>query len=242
MSLYALSSERREPLYMQIAAHLELEVAKHYKSGDVLPPEGELATRFGVNRHTLRRAIDELVNKGLVERRHGRGVFVLEGQLDYQIGAGTRFTENLSNKGHATTSLVIRKQRLIPSDRVLERLNLPPRTEVIWLETLRTVDGRPFCVISHFLEAARFPRLETEYDRGSLHHFLRNAYGLELRRTESLVTAITPQGDDSRLLEMPANRPVLRVKSVNVDCTDARPVEYAVSRMRGDRVELRVNL
>jgi GntR family transcriptional regulator, phosphonate transport system regulatory protein len=78
MSLYAVSRDNGESLYIQIARQLEQEVATGYGPGDCLPAEGLLAVRFGVNRHTLRRAIDELVEAGLLERRHGRGVFVLD--------------------------------------------------------------------------------------------------------------------------------------------------------------------
>lgn len=56
--------------------------------GECLPSGGELAKRYGVSRHTLRRAVDELVDSGLVERRHGKGVYVLDTYLDYQIGKG----------------------------------------------------------------------------------------------------------------------------------------------------------
>ena len=62
-----------------------------------------------------------------------------------------------------------------------------------------------------------------------------------MRRSESLVTAVLPQGDDARILGMPQNRPVLRVKSVNIDQRDSRPVEYAVTRFRADRIQLCIN-
>ncbi|MEE2002103.1 phosphonate metabolism transcriptional regulator PhnF [Alkalimonas sp. MEB108] len=242
MSLYALSSERKEPLYIQISDCLEAEISKSFKSGDCLSSEGELAARFGVNRHTLRRAIDELVNKGLVERRHGRGVFVLESHLDYRLNSGTRFTETLSAKGYSTSSRIIRMQRIMPSARIAERLQIEPQAPVLWVETLRTVESKPLCVISHFLPAERFPEIATDYSEGSLHQFLTSTYGCKLRRTESLITALLPQGDDARLLEIAAGKPVLRVKSVNIDERDNRPVEYAISRMRGDAVELSVVL
>src|SRR5215469_9853861 len=99
MSLYAVSREQGESLYAQIARQLEQEIGNGYAPGDFLPSEGELASRFGVDRHTLRRAIDELVEAGLVERRHGRGILVLDNQIDYQIGKSTRFTENLNAQG-----------------------------------------------------------------------------------------------------------------------------------------------
>lgn len=241
MSLYTVARDTGEALYAQIARQLEKEVAALYAAGDCLPAETDLAARFGVNRHTLRRAIDELVDAGLVERRHGRGVFVLDTQLDYRIAAGTRFTENLAALGLDTANRILRKQRLPAIERVAERLGVPSGAPVFWIETLRTAAERPLCVISHFLPAERFPDLRDGYEGGSLHGFLATAYGVKLSRTESLVTAVLPQGDDARLLGMPQNRPVLRVKSVNVDDRDGTPVEYAITRFRADRIQLRIN-
>jgi GntR family transcriptional regulator, phosphonate transport system regulatory protein len=242
MSLYAVSREHGESLYVQIARQLEQDIANLHAPGDYLPSEGELASRFGVNRHTLRRAIDELVDAGLVERRHGRGVLVLDSQIDYQIGKTTRFTENLNALGLLAANQILRKQTLPASARVAERLAIPGGEPVHWLETLRSVDGKPMCLISHFLPAHRFPDLPTRYQGDSLHAFLGAEYGCQLRRIDSAVTAVLPQGDDARILGMPQNQPVLRVKSVNVDERDEQPVEYVITRFRADRVQLRVPL
>jgi GntR family phosphonate transport system transcriptional regulator len=241
MSLYAVSRDRGEALYAQIARQLEQEIGRLYRPGEGLASEGDLAIRFGVNRHTLRRAVDELVDAGLLERRHGRGVFVTDVPLDYQLGAGTRFTETLSAQGHTTDSGILRNQTIPATERIAQRLGLSLAEPVLWVETLRAADTRPFCVISHFLPATRFPDVAARYTGGSLHQFLAQTYGCVLRRTESLVTAVLPQGDDARLLGMPQNRPVLRVKSLNVDARDGAPVEYAVTRFRADRIQLRIN-
>lgn len=68
--------------YQEIAARLEQELRHHYRCGDYLPAEQQLATRFDVNRHTLRRAIDQLVERGWVQRRQGVGVLVLMRPID----------------------------------------------------------------------------------------------------------------------------------------------------------------
>jgi GntR family phosphonate transport system transcriptional regulator len=194
-----------------------------------------------VNRHTLRRAVDELVDAGLLERRHGLGIFVLDTQLDYQIGQATRFTENLAALGFMTESRILREQTLGASAPVARRLNIQEGDAVHWVDTLRLVDERPLCLISHFVPAERFPDLLGRFESGSLHSLLAGVYGCRIRRTESLVTAVLPQGDDARMLGMPQNRPVLRVKSVNVDERDGTPVEYAITRFRADRIQLRIN-
>lgn len=241
MSLYSICRDNGESLYIQIARKLEQEVAVGYGPGDCLPAEGLLAIRFGVNRHTLRRAIDVLVEAGLLERQRGRGVFVLDSQIDYQIGTSTRFTENLSSLGLQSENRILCLQALSATERVAQRLGLNIGDRVFWIETLRTVSGRQLCVISHFIPAERFPDLDTLYRGGSLHQFLADNYGCRLKRTESLVTAVLPQGDDAKLLGMPQNRPVLRVKSVNLDDQDGVPVEYSITRFRADRIQLRIN-
>ncbi len=77
--------------YQEIAARLEQELRHHYRCGDYLPAEQQLATRFDVNRHTLRRAIDQLVERGWVQRRQGVGVLVLMRPIDYPLNAQARF-------------------------------------------------------------------------------------------------------------------------------------------------------
>ena len=77
--------------YQEIAAKLEQELRQHYRCGDYLPAEQQLAARFEVNRHTLRRAIDQLVEKGWVQRRQGVGVLVLMRPFDYPLNAQARF-------------------------------------------------------------------------------------------------------------------------------------------------------
>ena len=240
MSLAPINRQIGETVYSQIARSLEDEIQRFYEAGDYLPSEQELALRYAVNRHTVRRAIEQLIKSGLVERQHGRGTVVLDLPVDYTIGKITRFTETLELMGQATSSDIIRKLVIPARDGVAHRLQLAQNAEVIWIESLRYANGKPMCVISHFLPQTQFPDLLNRYDGGSLHDFLRQQYGVTLQRQESLVTAEIPQGDDAALLAMPMNRPLLRVKSVNVCTQQGLPLEYALTRFRADKIQLRI--
>jgi GntR family phosphonate transport system transcriptional regulator len=230
------------PIYRQISDLLRVEIQNLYQAGDLLPPEGELAQRFNVNRHTLRRAIDELVSDGLVMRRHGSGVFVLSPAIDYSINAQTRFTATLESQGKTTFSRVLRKQVIPARGGVAQRLQVEEGTEVIFLETLREVEAKPFCVIAHFLPLKEVPQVRERYDSGSLHAFLLQECGIAVQRSESFISAVMPEPDDALLLNMPRNLPVLRVKSVNMAVQNQKPVEYVVTRFRGDATQLLVQL
>ncbi|MDD2832840.1 MAG: phosphonate metabolism transcriptional regulator PhnF [Methylotenera sp.] len=241
MSLFAINRHNGEAVYSQIARFLMAEIGHLYQLGEYLPSESDLADRFGVNRHTVRRAIEELIQTGVVERSHGKGTRVLEATMDYALGERTRFTEQLEAEGMSASTRILRKLKIPAHGGVATRLKLKEGAPVIWMETLRLVEERPYCLISHFLPEIYFSDALDAYAEGSLHAYIHTHYQINLRRSESLVTACLPLGDDARLLNMPQHQAVLRVKSVNVDAENPEiPMEYALTRFRADRIQLRI--
>ncbi|MFT7371427.1 MAG: GntR family phosphonate transport system transcriptional regulator [Oleiphilaceae bacterium] len=239
MSVYLIAkNEGGVPIYRQIRDVLVNEIAALYKPGDNLPSENDLAERFGVNRHTLRRAVDELVSDGLVERYRGKGVFILEPTINYAIGKKTRFTETLGSQGHETASRVLRKLLIPARSAVAAQLQITEGEPVLFIETLREVAGKPFCIISHFIPRAICPAILDSYEYGSLHNFIKLHCNIDLRRSESLISAVLTDADDASLLNMPKQAPILRVKSINLNINSDKPVEYSVTRFRGDATQL----
>ena len=82
--------------------------AARYAPGAKLPTEAELARRFGVNRHTVRRALAALAEAGRIHVRRGAGAFVTQARLDYAIGPRTRFSQNLADAGHTPERTLLR--------------------------------------------------------------------------------------------------------------------------------------
>ncbi len=142
MSLVALQRNGGEAIYSQIAKLLKEEIASFLKPGECLPSENDLAERFGVNRHTIRRAVEDLIDSGLLERRHGKGTFVLDGPADYVLGSGTRFTEAFETLGKTASNRIIRKLIIPARGGVAARLRLAEDEQVVWIETLRLADDR----------------------------------------------------------------------------------------------------
>ena len=91
--------EASEPRYRQLATILAQEIRSNHSAGDQLPSEQALAKRFEVNRHTVRRALDELVAAGMVTRHQGWGTQVVDRRLDYMVSAGSKVTHNLAELG-----------------------------------------------------------------------------------------------------------------------------------------------
>ena len=234
--------EKDIPRYMQISNTLSDEIQRQLKPGDVLPPETDLAKRFQVNRHTLRRAMEILVTKGIVGKLQGKGTIVQQRAINYSIHSGTRFTETLENCGRQAESIVLRKTGIPAQKESAEKLNIEQGEPIILVETLRKMDGAPFSVVSHHFPLNKVYAVMRDYETGSLHDFIYTHYKMKLKRTISLIGAILPNENDIELLEISGNSPLLLVKSVNVDQATGEPIEYSVSRFKGISTQLSVKL
>lgn len=227
-------------VYQDVARTLEKEIRETLRSGDYLPSEAELARRFEINRHTLRRAVDQLVDAGMLLRQHGKGTLVVEHALEYQIAARARFSESLEALGHPSRSEVIGRRVLVADDRLARKSWIPAGTALLQVDTLRSIDGRPACLISHYLRREVFPGIERRYQGGSLHQFIEQHYDIRLQRRQGLISATLPNQREAALLDYPRHMPLLLVKSNNVRAGTEEVLEYSVSRNRADCFEFKI--
>lgn len=224
--------------YQEIAALLERELRAQYRSGDYLPSEQRLAQRFQVNRHTLRRAVDQLVEHGWLQRRRGVGTLVLMRPYDYPLHARAHFSQNLLDQGsHPTSELLMAVLRPC-SEPVAIALNRAAGDGVIHLRTLRRVNGVPLSVIDHYLpDLDWWPALQ-QFEHGSLHDFIKQRIGQELVRKQTRISARRSHLRESQLLEVANQIPLLCVRTLN-HCADTdRVVEYSFTLTRADMIEL----
>jgi GntR family phosphonate transport system transcriptional regulator len=230
-----------EPVYIQLAKSIQKEINRHHKDGEGLPSENSLAQRYGVNRHTIRRAIDELVSAGIVERKAGRGIFILNAQIHYKINSATRFTETLNAQGLSSKTTILGRNLHSADTKIATLLGVTPGSRIIVMDTLRSSNDHPICLGTHYLDAMLFPDFLESFTQGSLHHFILEHYGIAIVRNRSQIEASLPEPQDASLLKIPHNHPILNVNSLNVDEQIGSPVEYVETRFRADRIILEVS-
>src|SRR3954470_23018620 len=131
-------------LWRQIVGALETQIgAGRLPPGTRLPTEAELSARFAVNRHTVRRAMEELQARGVVRIEQGRGSFVAEDVLDYPLGPRTRFSETIRRQNREPQGRIIRLEDVPAESNIAELLKLRRGQPVVLAERLGLVDGRP---------------------------------------------------------------------------------------------------
>ena len=226
-------------LWRQIAGAIEEDItSRRFAPGGRLPTEQELATRFDVNRHTLRRAVAALEEKGLVRIEQGRGTFVQGGAIDYSVGRRTRFSENIRRQAREPSGRLIRAEKTKASPVIAKALGLRSGARLILLETLGMADDVPISIGAHYFSAQRFPDLTVSYEEsGSITAALAQAGVEDYSRRSTRVTAGLPDSRETALLEMPKTRPLLICESINVD-QDGDVIEYGRACFVADRVQV----
>jgi len=227
------------PLYVQIAEALRANIqAGMYQVGDRLPTEMVLSERFGVNRHTLRRAIELLRQEGLLRADRGRGTFVAAMPITLSIGKRVRYNAMLSAQGLQPSKQTIRLLEIPAEEAIARQLRCAVGAPVVLLESLSRADGIPISLNSKHFPGALLPNLMAHCARyTSISALFQEQYEFDHMRASTRVSARTVQPRDARLLELPLNSPILLTESVNVN-QHGQVIEYGVTRFRGDRMEL----
>lgn len=223
-------------LWRQIAASLQRDIGDGtYLPGGRLPTEAELSAKFGVNRHTVRRALEELSREGLVRVEQGRGTFVAEDVLDYTVEPRTRFSEWIRRHNKEPSGQVLQLREIPAESQVAAGLGIRTGGKVVLLERLGLADGRPVSLTRHHFRARGM--LDALRDQSSITEAL-SVVGIDdYRRQVTRVTARLPTPTEADLLRMPRNRPVLIAENVNVDSAGS-VVEFAIGCYPTPRVQI----
>ena len=227
------------PLWYQIAEILGLEISSDvHRAGRQFPTESLLTGRFGVNRHTVRRAVASLADQGLVRVEKGRGPFVEDHVIDYRIGKRTRFSANLLLGDVEPGHRLIGVTELPATETVSAVLGIARGDPVTLLETVGEANGHPISVAANYFPSRRVPGLADLYERVLSITKALESYGVDdytRQSTKVMTTIATPE--DTQLLKQRKNMPVLVVESVDVD-PDGLAISYHVVRFAGERVQL----
>jgi GntR family transcriptional regulator, phosphonate transport system regulatory protein len=235
----AASRESGLTLWRQIAEALRQEIGgADYPAGARLPTEAELSARFSVNRHTVRRALEELSRGGLIRVEQGRGSFVAEDVLDYTVGPRTRFSEWIHRHNKEPSGRVLQRREIAADTTIATALGIRPGARVVLLERLGLADDIPVSLTRHYFPVSRLrgilnalaatPRITDALKAAGVDDYLRQV---------TKVTARAPTAAEVELLRMARNRPVLVTESVNVDRAGT-VVEFSIGCYPTPRVQI----
>ncbi|CAN5711022.1 GntR family transcriptional regulator [soil metagenome] len=220
------------PLYFQVSQVFEKAIMDgQLKPGDRFENELALASRLNLSRPTTRRAIQELVDKGLLVRKRGVGTQVVQTPVHRPVELTSLF-DDLTRAGQAPATRVL-DYRIGPvTEEIAVHLNLEADAEVVTMRRLRSSGGQPLAVMTNHLPAALAPD-QDELEKAGLYQALRSR-GVHIRLARQRIGAKAADREEARLLDEKPKAPLLVMERTAFD-DSGRIVEYGSHVYRASR-------
>lgn len=238
-----LSLSNHTPLYLQVQETLKEMIENvEYGPGEQIPSERELSDMLGVSRMTVRRAVENLIQAGLLERRSTSGTYVRQPQVVRHVGSQypVGLTQMLQHQEARVGARLLAFDTIRAPHKVATYLGLRLGEPVVVLRRLRTANELPFCIETSYVPAEFVPGLVQSDVEGdvSFYGLLKERYGISMVRSEGTVKISRCLPEETDLLGLNVGDPVLFMQSVVCDTLN-RNIEYVRSVNHPERVIFR---
>ena len=202
------------PLYQQIKDQILCDInSGRFSKNKQLPTENEMSEQYGVSRITIRRAISDLVEQGIVVKRQGKGTFVKTPPMQKDFNAAARsFTELCQANKKKAGAIVLEASVSEPTDPdVLEALKLERGEKAVRILRLRTADGKPLVIEDDYFPIQYTYLLGVDLENRSLYQYLKEEKHINIIAGKMTLRIIRASSKDAKLLNVPRNTPLLQL-------------------------------
>ena len=233
-----LSEDSGVPLYVQLRDQMREKITSgEWREHQQIPTENELALQYNVARTTVRRALADMENRGLLYRKPGRGTFVRAKQVPLRLRRSVSFSQDIISKGMVPSARLILAKVVVAEPGVAEAMGVAVGTPLVRVVRLRFADERPVLINDVTLLAADCPGLESRPELGasqsSVYQIISRDYGMRIEKMKGYIQPILADGQQAKLLEIPRGSAIFKTTVTGTN-PEGRPVIHAVDFIRGD--------
>jgi GntR family transcriptional regulator len=233
-----IDPDSRVPLYAQVEAVLTASITDGtYPPGSQLPNEESLLERFGVSRTTLHKTVQNLIKRGLIEIRRGKGTFVTQPRITQELTELSGFVEDMQALGRQPTARLIDKRVLPASDAAARRLGLMAGTLVVRIQRVRLADGVPLSFDETWLPKAIGEKvIGNDLDTEPIFTLLEEKYDTPLVEAEYRLEATCADATVATALDVERGSPIFLIERTSYSAGH-QPVDYEKLYYRGDQIQ-----
>jgi GntR family transcriptional regulator len=231
------------PLHAQVEQSLMRSLAGgDFPPGARLSSEDDLVDRYAVSRTTIRTAIQNLVTRGMVEIRRGKGTFVTRPAITQELTELTGFVEDMERLGRHPTATVLDRRMVAASETVARQLGLQRSATVARIQRIRLADGVPLSFDETYLPAELGEKIMADdLENEPIFSLLEQKYSTPLLEAEYRLAAVASHGTVSRALGISAGSPIFLIERTTFSDRH-RPVDYERLYYRGDHIRFATRL
>jgi GntR family transcriptional regulator len=224
------------PLYHQLKEIIEKKIDfGEWKPGDKIPSENVLQSTYDVSRNTVQKALNQLVNDGLLERRQGKGTFVTKPKIDQPLTSFYSFSKVMSEQGMNPKDIILELNTEEASYKIAKELQISVGEEVVTLQRIRTANKEPIILETSYIPSKLIPGIKLkDIENGSLYDLLEKKYGITVSKAIEVFEPVLAREEESNYLEVEIGSPSLLLDRTAFDLKGS-PVEFCRSIVRGDR-------
>jgi GntR family transcriptional regulator len=232
-----MNVEPGAPLYGQVESVLAADIrANLLKPGQRIATEDELMARFGVSRITVRRAVQNLVVRGLLEIQRGRGTFVALPKITQELTELSGFVEDMQAIGRKASARLVDKGVVDASETVARQLSVLKGTKVVKIQRVRLGDGVPISFDETYLPLALGRKVMTNnLALEPIFSLLERKYNVPLVEAEYRMEAVAAESEIAAALRVKPGSPMFLIERTSYT-TRNRPVDYEKLYYRGDLI------
>jgi DNA-binding GntR family transcriptional regulator len=228
------------PLYYQVAVRLQELIEKgEIGVGDRIENEVDLADRLGVSRPTTRRAIQYLVERGMLVRRRGMGTQVVHPKVRRPLELSSLY-DDLNASGRKPRTDVLEMRVITAPDDIAAALGVPAGTEVTWIERLRYAAGEPLAIMHNAVPLDVITLTKEDLTAQGLYELLRRS-GFVPRIATQVIGARSATPAEARALDEKRGASLLTMVRTTWDA-NGRVLEYGTHVYRASRYSFELNL
>jgi GntR family transcriptional regulator len=231
------------PLYAVLEAQIAAGIAGgEFPTGSQLPTEEQLIQRFAVSRTTVRKAIQNLSDRGLIEIRRGTGTFVTQPRITQDLTELTGFVEDMDALGHAATARLIDRTVVAADADVAQHLAVAVGTRVMRIRRVRLANGVGMSLDETYLPLEIGEKIVThDLEAEPIFSLLEQRYNIPLVEAEYKLEAVSADADVAAALGVDTGSAIFLIERTSYSVGD-RPVDYEKLHYRGDLIRFRTRL
>lgn len=224
------------PLYHQLKEILKENIERgDWAPGDKIPSENELRAEYNISRNTAKKAIEDLVQIGVLNRIQGKGTFVSQPKLEQPLMGFYSFSKVMKEMGMAPTDIILHMNKTTASPRVASKLMIDEGDTLIELKRLRCANDEPVILETSYIPQYLIPGIKQEHVMNtSLYDVMESDFGIIVTKAKEVFEPVLIRDYESEYLQVKEGYPALLLERTAYE-RSGKPVEFCHSIVRGDR-------